>query len=205
MREPTWFSWTRRIGLTVLAVFAGLPIWVMVTSALKPLGDVQGDFRWFPTQLTVQPFFDMWHTIPLAEYFVNSIVVATLASVSLAAPGPSSARAAGAGAICSASGSAKVPCRFSTPSGNIRCIWTPKPNNVACVLRSTGRAYRLRPSGKAKAIKLTLARPGKTLALNQQIVFPGSLSCRDTKRTMICNQDFATGAFTLAAKGSHSS
>ena len=57
MREPTWFSWTRRIGLTVLAVFAGLPIWVMVTSALKPLGDVQGDFRWFPTQLTVQPFF----------------------------------------------------------------------------------------------------------------------------------------------------
>jgi hypothetical protein len=132
-------------------------------------------------------------------------VVATLASVSLAAPGPSSARAAGAGAICSASGSAKVPCRFSTPSGNIRCIWTPKPNNVACVLRSTGRAYRLRPSGKAKAIKLTLARPGKTLALNQQIVFPGSLSCRDTKRTMICNQDFATGAFTLAAKGSHSS
>jgi hypothetical protein len=131
--------------------------------------------------------------------------VATLASVSLAAPGPSSARAAGAGAICSAPGSAKVPCRFSTPSGNIRCIWTPKPNNVACVLRSTGRAYRLRPSGKAKAIKLTLARPGKTLALTQQIVFPGSLSCRDTKRTMICNQDFATGAFTLAAKGSHSS
>jgi len=81
MREPTWFSWTRRIGLTVLAVFAGLPIWVMVTSALKPLGDVQSDFRWFPTQLTVQPFFDMWHTIPLAEYFVNSIVVSTVASL----------------------------------------------------------------------------------------------------------------------------
>ena len=81
MREPTWFSWTRRIGLTVLAVFALLPIWVMVTSALKPLGDVQGDFRWFPTQLTVQPFFDMWHTIPLAEYFVNSIVVSTVASL----------------------------------------------------------------------------------------------------------------------------
>ena len=81
MREPTWFSWTRRIGLTVLAVFAGLPIWVMVTSALKSLGDVQGDFRWFPTHLTVQPFFDMWHTIPLAEYFVNSIVVSTVASL----------------------------------------------------------------------------------------------------------------------------
>jgi multiple sugar transport system permease protein len=81
MREPTWFSWTRRIGLTVLAVFALLPIWVMVTSALKALGDVQGDFRWFPSHLTVQPFFDMWQTIPLAEYFVNSIVVSTVASL----------------------------------------------------------------------------------------------------------------------------
>jgi len=115
------------------------------------------------------------------------------------------ARAITAGAICSGPSSAKVLCRFSTPSGNIRCIWTPKPNNVACVLRATGRAYRLRPSGRAKAITLTLVRPGKTLPLNQQIVFPNSLSCRDTKRTMICNQDFATGAFTLAPKGSHSS
>jgi multiple sugar transport system permease protein len=81
MREPTWFSWTRWVGLTALAAFALLPIWVMVTSALKPLSDVQGNFRWFPTNLTVQPFFDMWQTIPLAEYFVNSIVVATLASL----------------------------------------------------------------------------------------------------------------------------
>jgi multiple sugar transport system permease protein len=81
MREPTWFSLTRWIGLTALAAFALLPIWVMVTSALKPLSDVQGNFRWFPTNLTVQPFFDMWQTIPLAEYFVNSIVVATLASL----------------------------------------------------------------------------------------------------------------------------
>jgi multiple sugar transport system permease protein len=81
MREPTWFSWTRRIGLTLLAAFALLPIWVMVTSALKPLSDVQGNFRWFPTNLTVQPFLDMWQTIPLAEYFANSIVVATLASL----------------------------------------------------------------------------------------------------------------------------
>jgi len=87
MREPTWFSWTRRIGLTVLAVFALLPIWVMVTSALKALGDVQGDFRWFPTHLTVQPFLDMWQTIPLAEYFVNSIVVSTVASLASVAVG----------------------------------------------------------------------------------------------------------------------
>lgn len=113
--------------------------------------------------------------------------------------------AAASHAICSGTNSAKVPCRFSTPSGNIRCLWTPKPNNVACVLRANGRAYRLRPSGKAKAISLKLARPGRALPLNQQIVFPDSLSCRDTKRTMVCNQDFGGGAFTLAPGGSHRS
>lgn len=81
MREPTWFKWTRRIGLTVLAAFALLPIYVMLTSALKPLKDVQGAFQWFPSHLTFQPFIDMWSTIPLARYFVNSIVVSTIASV----------------------------------------------------------------------------------------------------------------------------
>jgi hypothetical protein len=130
------------------------------------------------------------------------VIAVLLAPSSLAAP----TAAAGSGhAICSGPSSAKVPCRFSTPNGNIRCIWTPKPNNVACVLRSTGRAYRLRPAGRAKAIKLTLATPSQTLPRNQQIVFPSSLSCRDTRNTMICNQDFATGAFTLAPKGSHRS
>ena len=102
-------------------------------------------------------------------------IAATLASSSPASTATAQARAAAAHAICSGPGSAKVPCRFSTPSGNIRCIWTPQPNSVACVLRATGRAYRLRPSGRAKAIKLTLPAPGKTLPLNQQIVFPTAL------------------------------
>ncbi len=81
MREPGWFVWTRRVGLTLLAAFALLPIYVMLTSALKPLKDVQGNFRWFPSHLTVQPFIDMWSTIPLARYFVNSIVVSSIASI----------------------------------------------------------------------------------------------------------------------------
>ncbi|HEY4997278.1 MAG TPA: hypothetical protein VII03_04720 [Solirubrobacteraceae bacterium] len=107
--------------------------------------------------------------------------------------------------ICSAPGSAKVPCRFSTPSGNIRCVWTPQPESVACVLRSSGRAYRLRPRGHAKKITLTLTRAGQTLPLDQQLAFPQSLSCHDTRVSMSCNQDFGLGAFTLAPHGSHAS
>jgi hypothetical protein len=127
------------------------------------------------------------------------------APVAPASPSAPVARAGAVRPICSGPKSAKVACHFSTPSGNIRCVWTPAPNNVACVLLSTGRAYRLRPSGHAKTIMLRLARRGQTLPTNQQIVFPRSLSCRDTKRTMICNQDFGTGAFTLARGHSHRS
>jgi hypothetical protein len=105
---------------------------------------------------------------------------------------------------CSGPNSAQVPCHFSTPSGNIRCVWTPSPDSVACVLRPTGRAYRLRPSGQARRIRLTLERRGETLPTDQQLVFPHSLSCHDTFRTMTCNQDFGTGFFKLARGASRS-
>jgi multiple sugar transport system permease protein len=81
MREPTWFKWARVVGLTSLTLFALLPVYIMLSSALKPLRDVQGTFHWVPQHLTVQPFIDMWHTIPLATYFMNSLVVSAVASV----------------------------------------------------------------------------------------------------------------------------
>jgi hypothetical protein len=137
-----------------------------------------------------------------ASLLVVALGVLVLAASSPAAPGAHIARTH---AICSGPNSAKVPCRFSTPSGNVRCIWTPTPNAVACKLRATGRAYRLKATGKAKSVTLTNMRPGRVLPVNQQIVFPSSLSCHDTKTTMTCNQDFGTGAFTLSPKGSHRS
>jgi hypothetical protein len=145
-----------------------------------------------------------WRSSSAAWLAAGALCMAssTLASGSAAASG---ARAVPAGFPCSGPNSSKVPCHFSTPSGNIRCLWTPSPNNVACELLASGRAYKLRPTGRAKAIKLKLARRGQTLPRGQQIVFPQSLSCRDTRTTMTCNQDFGTGAFKLAPKGSHSS
>jgi hypothetical protein len=105
---------------------------------------------------------------------------------------------------CSRPDSAKVPCRFQTPSGNIRCLWTPSPNSVVCELLATGRAYRLRPTGKAKRIGLNIRHKGETLPTNQQLVFPQSLSCHDSRTTMTCNQDFGFGFFKLSPKGSRS-
>lgn len=53
----------------------------MVSSSLKPLADVSGKFRWLPSGLTIRPYIDIWSTVPLARYFLNSLIVAGVATV----------------------------------------------------------------------------------------------------------------------------
>ena len=72
------FRW---VVVTVLAVFTIVPFYVMVTTAVKPLGEVQGDFHWWPSHATLRPFVDIWSTIPLARYFANSLVVCVLSTM----------------------------------------------------------------------------------------------------------------------------
>lgn len=77
---PRSFVWTRRVLLTLLAVFAATPVYVMLSSSLKPLQDVSGAFRWIPSNLTLQPYVDIWRTVPLGRYFVNSLIVSAAAT-----------------------------------------------------------------------------------------------------------------------------
>ncbi|MFJ8748977.1 carbohydrate ABC transporter permease [Streptomyces sp. NPDC102441] len=81
MAPPQSFLWARRVFLTLLTVFVVLPVFVMVTSSLKPLEDVTGKFQWIPSGLTISPYFDIWDTVPLADYFMNSLIVAGAATV----------------------------------------------------------------------------------------------------------------------------
>ena len=62
-------------------VFVALPLYVMVTTSLKPLGDVQAGFSWLPSRVTFAPFIEMWSTVPLARYFMNSLVVTSIATL----------------------------------------------------------------------------------------------------------------------------
>lgn len=81
MREPTSAKIFRVIVLACLTAFTVFPLYVMVESSFQPLGDVQGAFSWWPSKMTVQPFIDIWSTIPLARYFVNSVIVSLSATV----------------------------------------------------------------------------------------------------------------------------
>lgn len=87
MLETVGFRWFRRVTLTVLGLITVIPLYVIVTSSLKPLKDVQNSFQWIPTHLTLAPYKDMWSTIPLATYFKNSLIIAgsaTILSVTIA-------------------------------------------------------------------------------------------------------------------------
>lgn len=81
MASPRSFIWSRRIFLTLLTGFVLLPVYVMISSSLKPLEDVSGKFHWMPSGLTIQPYFDIWKTVPLAKYFWNSLIVVGAATV----------------------------------------------------------------------------------------------------------------------------
>jgi multiple sugar transport system permease protein len=81
LAPPASFRWTRRIILAFLTAFALLPVYVMVSSSLKPLEDVTGKFQWIPSEITIRPYFDIWDTVPLAHYFMNSAIVAGAATV----------------------------------------------------------------------------------------------------------------------------
>ena len=81
MRETVGAKSFKVVVLTLLTIFTVVPLYVMITTAIKPLGDVQNDFTWIPTRITFQPFIDMWSTVPLGQYFINSLVVCTVATV----------------------------------------------------------------------------------------------------------------------------
>jgi multiple sugar transport system permease protein len=81
MHETPGYRLFRRVTLALLSAFVAAPLVVMVGTSLKPLSQVKGEFTWVPSEPTLSPFVDMWSTVPLARYFMNSIVVAGAATV----------------------------------------------------------------------------------------------------------------------------
>ena len=80
MRETTGTRVFRIVTLTVLSLITIIPIWVMVTSSMKPLKDVLNAFTWLPEHFSLEPYVQIWHTVPLAQYFINSLIVCTAAT-----------------------------------------------------------------------------------------------------------------------------
>lgn len=81
MRDSGTVKLVRAFGLAFFTVLTIFPLYVVVSSSLKPLGDVQAEWRWIPSRITLEPYAAMWSTVPLARYFLNSLVVSLGAAV----------------------------------------------------------------------------------------------------------------------------
>ncbi|WP_203136742.1 MULTISPECIES: carbohydrate ABC transporter permease [unclassified Microbacterium] len=80
MIETRGFRILRAFGLVFLTLIVVVPLYVILTTSIKPLQDVRGLFQWFPSEITFQPYVDIWTTVPLAHYFTNSLIVTVFAT-----------------------------------------------------------------------------------------------------------------------------
>ena len=80
MRESRAAKVFRIVTATFLTIFSVVPLYIMVTTSIKPLTDVADKFTWIPSTITFRPYIDMWRTVPLAKYFLNSLLVSTVST-----------------------------------------------------------------------------------------------------------------------------
>jgi multiple sugar transport system permease protein len=75
MREDRTFKVVRVLGLAFFTLITLFPLYTVVISSIKPLADVRAAFQWVPSRITFTPYADIWSTIPLARYFLNSLLI----------------------------------------------------------------------------------------------------------------------------------
>jgi multiple sugar transport system permease protein len=81
MHEERTFKILRVVGLAFFTLSTLFPLYTVVISSIKPLADMRSAFRWVPSRITFAPYADIWSTIPLARYFLNSLLISLGATV----------------------------------------------------------------------------------------------------------------------------
>ena len=81
MSEERVYRALRVLGLAFFVFVTAFPLYTIVITSLKPLRDVQAVWRWVPSQVTLSPYLEMWETVPLARYFLNSLIISTCSTV----------------------------------------------------------------------------------------------------------------------------
>lgn len=80
MREHRGWRVARVAVLAALSFITVFPLYAVVASSVKPLNDVQSAWRWIPSHITFAPYADMWDTVPLAHYLLNSVIVSVVST-----------------------------------------------------------------------------------------------------------------------------
>src|SRR5665647_2528956 len=81
MKTSLSYRIIRAVVLTGLAAFSLFPLYTLVTASLQPSDQVALGFRWIPSSISFQAYVDMWDTIHLLRYLINSTFVSLVATV----------------------------------------------------------------------------------------------------------------------------
>ncbi|WP_067935138.1 carbohydrate ABC transporter permease [Alicyclobacillus kakegawensis] len=73
---------TRAFFLTLYTLFVVVPLYEMVKSSFEPLRDIEStQFHFLPLHFSWKAYRDMWTTLPLARYFIDSLVVSGISTL----------------------------------------------------------------------------------------------------------------------------
>jgi multiple sugar transport system permease protein len=81
MFESRAARWFRRLTLSLIAVFALFPVFIILETTVKPLADVDNAFEWLPSHISFEPYVQIWTTVPLLHYFIDSVIVSVISTV----------------------------------------------------------------------------------------------------------------------------
>jgi multiple sugar transport system permease protein len=56
-------------------------VFIILETTVKPLADVDNTFQWLPSHITFAPYVQIWSTVPLLHYFIDSLIVSVISSV----------------------------------------------------------------------------------------------------------------------------
>jgi multiple sugar transport system permease protein len=67
---------TRVVLLILYTLFVIVPVYEMIKSSFEPMKDIESStFHFLPVDFSWKAYLDMWTTIPLGRYFLNSVYV----------------------------------------------------------------------------------------------------------------------------------
>ncbi|WP_181684604.1 carbohydrate ABC transporter permease [Halorhabdus salina] len=76
------FSLLVRATVVLLLIFALFPFWMMLQTSLKPRSEIAlPGFHPIPQEWTIKHYLEMFEVIPLANYYFNSLVIASVTTV----------------------------------------------------------------------------------------------------------------------------
>lgn len=81
LHESWLYRAIRTIVLALLGLFTLFPLWVLLMGSLSTAAATDGVFRWLPGVVDWASYVRMWNTAPLLHFLLNSLLVASVASV----------------------------------------------------------------------------------------------------------------------------